>query len=95
MNEIKKLESGSHREDKNGKGRFDLLPPKALTRVAKRLEMGAKKYGARDWGKGIPEEMLVDSCLRHIFQHMEGKKDEDHIAAAVTNLLQLMEQDDK
>ena len=90
---IKTLPTGTHREDKDGKGRFDLLPSHAIKRVAQRLEMGAKKYGDNDWKNGIPSEMLLDSALRHIFQYKEGKLDEDHLAAAVTNLLQIMEQE--
>jgi len=90
-----KLKSGAHRESKNGKGRFDLLSPNAIKRVAQRLEYGAKKYGDKDWEKGIPENMLIDSSLRHIFQYLNKENDEDHLASAVTNLLQLMEQESK
>ena len=89
-----KLESGAHREVKDGKGRYDLLPPKAIHRVALRLEFGAKKYGDRDWDKGLPKQNLIDSCLRHIFQGMNNQNNEDHFAAAVTHLLQLMEQEE-
>jgi len=92
---ILKLKTNSHREDKNGKGRFDLLPSKAIKRVAQRLEIGSLKYGDRDWDKGIPSEMLLDSALRHIFQYKDGRVDEDHLAAAVTNLLQMMQQEGK
>lgn len=91
---IKKLKSGSHREDKKGKGRCDLLPAKALLRVSKRLEVGARKYEANDWDAGIPKEMLIDSALRHLLQYMSDMKDEDHLSASVTNLLKLMEQEE-
>jgi len=81
------------RENKEGKGRFDLLPSKAITRLAKRFEFGAKKYEAKDHLKGIDNDMLLDSALRHIFQYMDDKNDEDHLAAAVWNLCVLMEQE--
>lgn len=93
--EIKKLDSGSHREDKSNKGRCDLLQPKALLRIAQRLELGAKKYGDRDWDKGIDKNMLIDSAMRHLLQYMSSMYDEDHIASCVTNLLQLMEQEER
>lgn len=88
-----KLPTGAHREIKDGKGRCDLLPPKALLRIAKRLEYGSKKYGDRDWDKGIPSNMLIDSAMRHLLQYMARENNEDHLAACVTNLLQLLEQE--
>lgn len=81
------------RENKDGKGRFDLLPTKGIIRLAKRCEYGAQKYEADDWKKGIPNNQLLDSALRHIFQYKEGKKDEDHLSAAVWNLMVIMEQE--
>ena len=95
--EIVELENGVHRENKEGKGRCDLLQSKALLRISKRLELGAKKYSDRDWnkGKGIPENMLLDSAMRHLLQYMSIEETEDHLAACVTNLLQLMEQQEK
>jgi len=88
------LTTGAHREEKDGKGRCDLLQPKALLRIAKRLEVGAKKYGDKDWEKGIPCSMLIDSALRHLLQYMGKENNEDHLAGCVTNLLQLMEQEE-
>lgn len=37
-------ETGGEREAATGKGRFDLIPPYALTRVAKHYEAGSRKY---------------------------------------------------
>ncbi len=95
MEDTKVLETGAHRENKEGKGRYDLLSPNAIKRIAKRLEYGAKKYGDKDWEKGIPNNMLIDSSLRHIFQYLNNENDEDHLASAVTNLMQVMEQEEK
>lgn len=88
-----KFKTGAHRENKDGKGRYDLLSPKALHRIAKRLEYGANKYGAKDWDKGLPVNLLIDSSLRHIFQYLNKENDEDHLASAVTNLMQIMHQE--
>ena len=85
-----KYETGAEREENNDKGRFDLLPPKAVLRVAKRFQEGAKKYSDNNWEKGMPEWRFIDSALRHIFQHMENKNNEDHLAAACANLMMLM-----
>lgn len=88
------LKTGAHREDKNGKGKFNLLPPRAIKEIANRLEIGSKKYGDKDWSKGIPFSMLLDSALRHQFQYLAGKNDENHLSAAITNLLQMLEQEE-
>ena len=89
---IEKLNSGAHRERKEGKGKFNLLPFRALQQIALRLEEGSKKYGPKDWNKGIPQSMLLDSTLRHLVQFMKGEKDENHLVASATNILQMVEQ---
>ena len=75
------------REPSTGKGRFDLITPFGLTRLAKWYELGSKKYGDRDWEKGMTFSRYVDSAFRHLIKFMMGMEDEDHLAAAVWNLL--------
>ena len=92
---MEKLDSGSHREEKNGKGRMDLLPSRALIEVSKQLERGSLKYGAKDWLKGgIPQSNLLDSTIRHLLQYMSKQNDEDHLVASATNILQMIEQEE-
>jgi len=81
------FETGAVRDIQKGKGRFDLLPPKAITRLAKHFENGAAKYGDRNWEKGINISCYVDSALRHLFTYLDGEYDEDHLAAAAWNCL--------
>ena len=69
-----------------GKGRCDLLPACAILRKARHFEAGAKKYGDRNWEKGIPLNSFIDSALRHIFKYLNGETDEDHLCAASWNL---------
>lgn len=83
--------SGSTRDSREGKGRFDLLPPRALRRLAQHFERGAVKYGDRNWEKGQPLQRYLDSALRHVFNHQEGKRDEDHLISAAWNLLAYVE----
>lgn len=85
------FDTGSVRDSRTGKGRFDLLPPAALRRLAQHFERGAEKYGDRNWEKGQPLQSYLDSALRHIFNHQEGMRDEDHLIAAVWNLLVYVE----
>ena len=91
-NEIKdsgdrtQFESGAVRDMHEGKGRFDLLPMCVLMRLAKHYEAGSKKYGDRNWEKGIPCHSYADSAMRHFVKYMDGWNDEDHLIAAIWNL---------
>jgi len=85
------FDTGSVRDTRDGKGRFDLLPPLAMTRLAKHFEAGASKYGARNYERGQPLARFVDSALRHIFKLLEGRLEEDHAAAAAWNMMAFME----
>lgn len=83
--------SGAVRDMHQGKGRCDLLPPRALLRLARHFENGAVKYGDRNWEKGIPQHSFVDSAMRHLLKYMMGMRDEDHLIAAAWNILCLAE----
>lgn len=77
--------SGAVRDDRTGKGRYDLVTPLALHRKAQLYERGALKYAARNWEKGMPLSRYFDSGVRHAYNYLEGKRDEDHLAAASWN----------
>ena len=84
-------ENGAIRGDSSGKGRYDLIPPRSLRRVAKHFEDGGKIYGDNNWIKGIPLHRIVDSMIRHSFQLLEENTDEDHASAIAWNALIFME----
>ena len=73
--------------DTGGKGRCDLLPHSALLRVARHMENSLADHEERNWERGLPMHCFLDSAMRHIFKYMDGQTDEDHLAAAATNLL--------
>ena len=89
------------------KGRFDLLSPVAQMRLARWTQRGAEKYADRNWEKGMPFSVFIDSAMRHINAYLaiklaarQGKADlpydpldrgEDHLAAAAWNLCALMQ----
>lgn len=83
--------TGAVRDTQEGKGRYDLLPTRALAEVAVHFQQGAEKYDARNWEKGIPLSRFLDSALRHSFAVLEGKADEPHARAAAWNWLCLIE----
>lgn len=84
------FETGCQRDTREGKGRYDLLPPILVKRLAELLERGAAKYGERNWEKGMPTSRCFDSALRHLFQALEGEPTEDHLAAVVFNVAAVM-----
>lgn len=83
--------TGARRDTAVGKGRYDLLPTRAIRRLAKHYENGAVKYGDNNWLKGIPLKRMMDSAMRHIFKALEGQSDEDHLTAAAWNILGIIE----
>ena len=87
--------TGAVRDMHAGKGRCDLLPPAALLRLARHFENGAKKYGDRNWELGIPCHSFADSAHRHYLQYMDGATNEDHLMAAIWNLMCLAETEEK
>lgn len=82
--------NGAMREPSTGKGRYDLITPFGLERLARWYELGAQKYSDRNWEKGIPFSRYFDSAMRHMNKYMIGMTDEDHLAAACWNLLAIM-----
>ena len=89
--ERQEFETGSVRDTREGKGRFDLLPPYALKRLAQHYENGAKKYGDRNWEKGQNLSRYADSAIRHLYAFLGGARSEDHMAAVAWNALALIE----
>jgi hypothetical protein len=79
-------EAGAVRDVRQGKGRFDLISPIALRRLAVVYEKGAEKYAPRNWEMGMPLGRFLDSALRHLNQYKEGHRDEDHLAQAMWNV---------
>lgn len=89
-----KYETGAVR-DTGGKGRMDLLPWSALIRISKHVENTLEIHEERNWEKGLPMHTMLDSAFRHMAKYMDGQTDEDHLAAAATNLLMALWTEEK
>jgi hypothetical protein len=101
------FQTGSRRDTRDGKGRYDLLPgqamliisngnpsslpPYAVFRLARHYENGAAKYGEHNWTKGQPLCRYLDSAMRHMFKALDGLQDEDHLAAGAWNMIGFVE----
>jgi hypothetical protein len=79
-------DTGSRRDTREGKGRYDLIPWEIVDADARYLELGAKKYGDRNWEKGQPLSRYLDSACRHLAKFMSGRRDEPHLLACRWNI---------
>lgn len=88
--EREEFPSGMVRDTREGKGRYDLVTPFGLRRLAQVYERGAAKYADRNWEKGAPFSRFLDSAERHLEQYKMGLADEDHLAQCAWNLFAIM-----
>ena len=86
----RRYKSGALRENAPGKGRYELISPIFLHRLAIVLEKGATKYADRNWELGMPLGRYLNSALHHLEQALEGLTDEDHFGQAAFNLMALI-----
>lgn len=84
------FDTGAVRDTQEGKPRYDLIPATALHRLAIHYANGAKKYGDRNWEKGIPASRCIASALRHLYAWIRGQTDEDHLAAVLFNIMAII-----
>ena len=57
--------------------RLDLLSFQAIQGTADVLTFGAKKYGDRNWEKGLSFSRVFGALLRHLFLWWLGKNNDD------------------
>jgi len=87
--------TGAKRDTNDGKGRFDLIAPEPLRRLAELYQRGAQKYGDRNWEKGVNLARCIDSALRHINDYQSGDRSEDHLISAAWNLFTFVATEDR
>lgn len=81
--------TGSRRDVRRGKGRYDLIWWPMVERLAGLMERGAEKYGERNWELGQPVSRSFDSLIRHARQLFMREDDEDHAAAVWFNAMSM------
>lgn len=82
--------TGMIREPRTEKGRFDLISPIAMRRLAIHYERGGKKYEDRNWEKGGQLSRYLCSAISHLNDYQEGCTLEDHLAAAAWNIFSII-----
>lgn len=71
-------------------GRFDLIPPKAMFRLAAIMEHGARKYAPNNWKK-IEIDSHVNHALQHLFAYLAGDRQDDHLGHALARAAMAVE----
>lgn len=84
------MATGSVRDSRAGKGRYDLIPAEGMRRLARHYENGAEKYDDDNWRKGQPFRRTLDSAIRHLYRYLDGDRTEDHLAAAAWGAFSIM-----
>lgn len=66
--------------------RYDLIPLEALEEVAEVLTFGARKYGDRNWEKGMDWSRVYGACLRHLFDWANPFKPNKDLETGLSHL---------
>lgn len=61
------------RKDDAGKTPWHLMPPDALNEIAQVLEFGARKYGDRNWERGMAWSRPFSALMRHMWAWWRGE----------------------
>ena len=83
----RQFDTGAQRDNGDGKLRMSLVPHKALNDVMVRYLQGVETYGENNWKKGMKHSILYDSAMRHLIQDFQGDDVEDHLGAALWNIM--------
>jgi len=81
------FKGGAKRDSNKGKIRPDLISPYMLKALGKVLAEGVEHYGARNWEKNMPQDVLKESASRHYVSWMNNETDEDHAAKLIFNVM--------
>lgn len=68
------ISASEGRKDDAGKAPWHLLAPELMDATAQVLEFGAKKYGARNWEKGMSWSRPFSAMMRHMWAWWRGEK---------------------
>ena len=93
--EARQFDTGAQRDSGEGKSRMSLVPHKALNDVMQRYLAGAEAYGENNWKLGMKNSVLYDSTMRHLMAFWTGDESEDHLGAALWNIMGLIDNIDK
>jgi hypothetical protein len=84
------LKTGEKKDE--GKPRWELVPYDAIRGIAEILTIGAQKYDARNWERGLNYGRVYGAILRHITAWWQGEdrdteSGKSHLDHALTELM--------
>ena len=63
---VRRFPTGAIRSDNTGRERYDFISPLALKALAEYLATTENSFAQTNYFKGIPEDVCIESLLRHI-----------------------------
>lgn len=90
------IDAAAGRKFDDGKARYDLIPAGPLHALAGVFTLGAAKYGARNWEKGLDYGRLFAAMMRHAWawwrrEQFDPEDGQHHLASVAWCALCLME----
>jgi hypothetical protein len=79
--------SGAVRDAGSGKGAPALVPSFVIWLLSRIYEDGAAKYTSRNWEKGMPLSVYINSMERHLSKLKAGMRDEPHATQLLWNVV--------
>ena len=97
---LRKWSTGAVRSAKKpDHGDYELLPVFAMQQLAIHMSptqptsaVSAHDYPARNWELGIPDSSWFDSTMSHLMKWAQGDGSEDHLRAAMWNIVCMVDQ---
>lgn len=102
-NDKRRFNTGAQRDNDVGKpDLIESLSWLALHRHGLYMRSKEERYGRGNWKKGIPIEEYEKSVMRHLQKYLANKYDggsfepeEDHLCAALFNLIGMIHEEEK
>lgn len=87
MSSTTTLQTGAVRSSDRDLCRYDLVPYRAMRRIAMTFREGAAKYEPGNWEKGMPIDVSMNHLLAHAFAYLAGDRSEDHLGHIGANCM--------
>jgi hypothetical protein len=84
------VHAGGGIRDSRGIPYFSDIPPSCLRRLAAIYTEGHRRYGSRNWCKGLPYSDTYNHIMNHLEKYRAGDRSEDHLAKVAWGCFTMM-----